>query len=329
MIRAGALLCALALFLCAPPAWAGLRICNQTSYIAYAAIGIGTHGQTITQGWTRINPGDCADALPKPLTRTKYYLYARSSRAYSGEARDWGGDIQLCTKDTNFALLGSVSADCDLGDSFSEPYATIDTHAKTSWTTTLTEDNPPASLDAIRARGVQRLLTALGYKIAGPGAGKAQSAALADFRKRMKLAPGASYADLFDALETAALKVATPSGYSICNDTAGDIWAAIAIQSGLAAGTTGWWKIAPGACARALTEPLTVDRVFLHVEGHNKPALVSGPAKFCIANITFEVRGAANCAARGLTQAGFAATVTKGMSGYAAHVGNDGLVSRR
>jgi uncharacterized membrane protein len=53
---------------------------------------------------------------------------------------------------------------------------------------------------------------------------------------------------------------------------------------------------------------------------------VGGPEKFCVTPAVFEIRGAQNCAGRALTEAGFAATPTKGLAGYVARIGPGGLV---
>ena len=58
----------------------------------------------------------------------------------------------------------------------------------------------------------------------------------------------------------------------------------------------------------------------------NGATLVSGPKKFCTTSVIFEIRGAENCAGRGLSEKSFALTLTKGMSGYVAHIGPLGLV---
>jgi uncharacterized membrane protein len=330
-LRAGAFLplSGFALLAGIPPAQASLKICNQTSYVLYAAVGWKAGADNVTQGWTRVVPGDCTDAIQAPLSAPNYYLYARTSKAHSGPSRAWGGAVQFCSKDTNFTLHTPGAVDtCATDDAFLMGYAPLGTRGMPSWTTTLTEENTIASDAASRAAGLDRLLGDNGMKIVGTGAAraKARDAAVAGFRKRMKLAANAGMSDLFDALETEALKVAAPAGYSICNDTDGVIWGAIGLAAGKEAVSIGWWKVPPGGCAHAVTEPLKIDRVYLHVEGHNKPTLVSGPAKFCTTSITFQLNGTNDCKKRGLAEAGFAATNTKNMTGYSAHIGNDGLM---
>ena len=312
------------------PANAALSICNQTSYILYTAAGYQAGATMFTRGWTRIVPGDCAAALPDPLSAPGYYVYARSSQAHSGPARAWGGNIRLCAKDANFALESPVTVPgCQGDDTFQLPFAAVATHGKKSWTMTLTESPLIASPDVARLAGIVRLLDDIGYKI-GPGdanGNKSRDDAMISFRKRMKLPETATNSDLYDALETAAIKTAAPAGYSVCNDSDGDVWAAIGLKSGTNWVSRGWWKVPPAGCAKTITDPLATDKVYLLVENHTSAYLVRGPAKFCITNIEFEIFGSGNCASRGLSEVGFAATDTRGRSGYAAHVGKDGLLA--
>jgi uncharacterized membrane protein len=322
--RAGFALCAVFLLALPHSAHAALTVCNRTSYVLYEAEGWTTPTDNDTQGWTRLIPGGCATPIQAMLTAPKYFLYARSSQAHGGEARAWGGTVQLCAKDGNFALKTPVtSTHCNEDEDYTVPFAPVNTHHMQSWTATLTESASIGTDEAARAAGLDRLLRDNGYKVSNV---KEREAALTQFRTRMKIAPKASAADLFDALETAALKASAPAGYSLCNDTAGEIWAALGFRDGKDAISAGWWKIPAGTCARALTKPINLDRVFVHAEGHNKPQLVSGKDQFCVANVTFQVTGAENCRTRGLSAMGFAVTDTKGKSGYAAHVGNNGLL---
>jgi uncharacterized membrane protein len=305
------------------PAHAALTVCNQTSYVLYAAIGYQEKTDAITQGWARIIPAKCANIYPRPLTSPAYYLYAKSSQAHSGPARAWGGKVRLCAKTTNFVLHEPLIMDTCPGDSFIMPFSRVQTHGRKNWSMTLTESAQLSSFDLARQAGIVRLLIDSGYKITDS---KSAEAALKDFYRRMKLNEHASNADLFDALETVALKSAAPMGYSICNDSSSQIYAAIGMRNGKDWVSRGWWKVDPGGCARALTQPLFYDKIYLLAQGHDNTRLVSGPEKFCVADVEYETSQRQNCASRGLSEAGFAVTLTKGLSGYAAHVGNNGLL---
>jgi uncharacterized membrane protein len=88
----------------------------------------------------------------------------------------------------------------------------------------------------------------------------------------------------------------------------------------------GWWTVQPGACAKTVTAPLKTDAVYLLAQKKGGGAVVTGAKTFCTTPVIFEITGAQNCAGRGLTEAGFAMTATKGMTGYIAHIGPLGLV---
>lgn len=310
----------------ASPAVAEFRVCNRTSYIVYAAIGFESGLQMLTRGWTRVLPGGCALALEGPLNQLEYFVYARSSQAHGGPAHAWGGRIRLCARETDFAIDVPVgTARCGSDDAFLVPYASVVTGHAASWTMTLAGNRHLTNAAAAREAGIARLLADIGYKV-GLGASGADSRALADFRTRMRLPVNTSDTDLFDALETEAHKTAAPAGYSVCNDGQTELWAAIALRSAHTSVARGWWDVPPGACAKLLTQPLAFDTVYLLAENHLNPKLVSGSTPFCIADSAFEFSGDKNCTARGVTQTGFAATNTKGKTGFAAHIGNDGLL---
>jgi uncharacterized membrane protein len=314
-----------ACMLVARPAAAEMHLCNQTSYVLYAAIGFPSGSGTATRGWTRIAPGDCALTLREPLNEKTYYIYARSSQAHSGPARAWGGLFRLCAKDTGFSLQTPAGApSCGSDDAYPMPFAAVSPHGHASWTTTFTESPVINTFYAAQQAGLARLLGDVGYK---GDLGEGQANVLAKLRAQLKLPANASPDEMFVALEARALKAAAPAGYSICNDADMVVWAALGTQTGTNAVSRGWWKIAPGGCAKAITEPLNSDRIYLLAEKHGNNHLVSGPAKFCVTDIEFEIYGNQRCSARGLAEAGFAVTSTKGLTGYAAHIGVSGLIS--
>ncbi len=324
-----ALLLALGFSLFANPSHAALTLCNRTSYVLYAATGTAADGGVAVQGWTRVTPGLCQTVVPGDLTATAYYLYARSSQAHSGAGRAWGGNVQICVKDTNFANRDTVNPLHSQSDDFFElPFAAVDTHRLKSWTATFSETPQLASLPQAQLAGFKRFLRDAGYRIASIDAApdKGADAALADFRRKLKLAPTATVADVFDALETEALKSATPAGYAVCNDTAKSVAAATGQKLRDDWISHGWWKIAAGSCAKVMADLSGIDSVFLLVQKIGGPLLVSGPNKFCVADIEFDIQGRGRCPSRGLTELGFAETRVKGLSGFAAHVGETGLI---
>ena len=313
-------------FLCAGRAAADFRVCNQTSYILYAAVGYEAGVQMLTRGWTRVRPGDCGTALQGRLNQLGYFLYARSSRAHMGPTRAWGGRIRLCAKETNFAIDVPVgAARCASDDAFLVPFASVATERKASWTTTLTETAHFATPADAKSVGIARLLGDLGYKVDTTASPQAVAQAVTDFRVRKHVSVRATNDDVIDALETEALKSSAPAGYTVCNDGQAEIWAAIGLSLNHGSASRGWWDVPPGACARILTMPLDVMAVYLHATKIGNPNLVSGSTMFCTGRGSFEFSGT-KCSGQGHSLVGFVETNTKGLSGYVAHIGNAGLL---
>jgi uncharacterized membrane protein len=311
----------------AAPASAALQLCNQTSYILYAAFGAATKAELDARGWSRIAPGDCATPIPQSLTAPAYFVYAHTSPAHSGPSRAWGGNVPICARDTNFALRNKLPVRaCPGPEYYKMPFAVIDRHGRASWTTSFTESPDLKTLKDAKRAGIDRLLEDLGYHVNVPGE-RARDLALEDFHKRAKLAADASSGALFAALEIQAMKAAAPAGYTVCNNSEMPLWVAIALQASNKLSTRGWWQVARGACSRLITEPLRTDRVYLLAQSKGKPPLVTGPAKFCIEDSQFELSGKPACRGKGFSVAGFAATDTKGRSGYVAKIGDNGLAS--
>ena len=308
------------------PALADLKLCNQTSYVIYTAIGAATKTELDVRGWTRVEPGDCATPISDALKATAYFMYARASQGYSGIQRAWGGGVQICARDTNFSVRMKLPVKaCPGGEFYKMPFAVIDRHSRSSWTTTFTESDDIKSLKEAKRAGINRLLESLGYHVNVPGE-RARDLAIEDFHKRLKLPADASDSDLFDAMETQALKGAAPSGYTICNDSNEMLWAAVGLPKGRNLVSRGWWQIETGACSRVLGEPLKADHVYLFVQGKSKVPIVSGPAKLCTARNEFEISEKDRCSGRGLSKVGFAQTDTKGRSGYVVNVGETGIL---
>ena len=143
----------------ASAASAGLKLCNRTSYVLYAATAFPAGAETVTKGWTRIVPGTCQVAIKEALIAPVYYVHAHSSLAHSGSSRAWGGKFSFCVKDTNFVTHVALTvAGCPSDDLFALPFAEIDTHHMRAWTMTFSEPPDVASMDDAARKGLKRLL---------------------------------------------------------------------------------------------------------------------------------------------------------------------------
>jgi len=326
-----ALLLALLVIWFAPvPAHAALTLCNRTSYILYAATSAVQSPGSDTRGWTRVAPGECEIARKEPLTAEGYLVHARSSLSHSGPARSWGGAYPVCVKDANFAIRQTVTQPyCSAEDTFALPFASLNNRGKSVWTMNF-DEQPVMSRGEAQLAGVKRLLADNGYKIARIDGkpDKATGAALTDFRKRMRFDALAGNTVLFRILETQARVKVAPAGYTVCNETGESMLVALGQTEPGAKPVSvsrGWWTVEPASCAKAVTTPLKADAVYLLAQRKNGSTLVGGLEKFCVTSVAFEIRGSQDCAGRALTEAGFAATPTKGLSGYIARIGPAGL----
>ena len=320
-------LAALVLALGCAPAQAALTLCNRTSYILYAATSAIQSPRSETQGWTRIAPGDCQLARKEPLTAETYLVHARSSLAHSGAARAWGGNFPVCVKDGNFTLkYGVTQPVCTDEGSFALPFAPLDNKGHANWTMNFDDQPALGSLSAAQLAGVKRLLADNGYKV-GPIDGKpdkATGAALNDFRTKMHFPPNADNSALFETLEKEARKKIAPAGYTVCNDGREAVMVALAQNDAGKPVSRGWWTVQPGACAHAITTPLSSDAVYALVLRKGGGTLAGGAQRFCTTPAPFDIQGS-DCAARKYNEAGFARTDTRGKPGYVAHIGPSGL----
>jgi uncharacterized membrane protein len=315
---------------CFAPAQAALTLCNRTSYVLYAATSAVQSPRSETTGWTRIAPGDCQLTRKEPLTAETYLVHARSSIAHSGSARAWGGNVPVCVKDGNFTIRRGAAQPGCVADNFALSFAPVDNRGKSVWTMHF-DEQPAMSLTQAQLAGVKRLLKDNGYKIARIDGkpDKATGAALADFRKRMRFTDKDGNTELFGALEREARKAVAPAGYTVCNEAKDVLMVALAQNDGGKSVSRGWWTVDPGACAKAITTPLSSEAVFLLAQRKTGGSLVTGPQRFCVAQAAFEISGADNCSTRGLTEAGFARTLTNGIGGYVARIGPLGLMQTR
>lgn len=307
------------------PAHAALQLCNQTSYVIYAATGEQQSSQILTRGWTRIVPGNCANAIAVPLKAASYFVSARSAHAQGAAPRIWGGQFQFCVQNSNFSLTTQVTnAGCNAPGTFQAPFAPIATNGASSWTMTFTEQPALATPDDARAAGLRRLLNDLGYQPAQDA--RSLGNAIGRYRAHMKLPASISPDDLFASLEAQdARKTVPQQGYSICNDGSAEIWAALGLKAGSDFVSRGWWGIAAGACTVAINTALGHDAVYLFASKEGNNHLVTGPMAFCASNTQFDIKGRDRCAARGLSTLGFVATNPKGAPAFTARIGDKGL----
>jgi uncharacterized membrane protein len=110
------LMCVSAALAFAKPAAAALAFCNRTAGAIDAAVGYhdaDENGapQWVSEGWWRIEPGQCARVYGKPLTQRFYFYYATALTASAGkDVFVWGGKYLFCTDNKAFRAAGD--SDC-------------------------------------------------------------------------------------------------------------------------------------------------------------------------------------------------------------------------
>lgn len=118
----------------AAPAYADLRICNQTANVVSVALGYRAERGWMSEGWWQTPPGDCRTLYQGDLQRRFYYLYAVDD--IGGGA--WDGQVFMCTRDETFTIFGVE--DCLARGYERTGFFEIDTQNRTDWTMQLTEN---------------------------------------------------------------------------------------------------------------------------------------------------------------------------------------------
>ena len=302
------------LWLLASPARAEYQLCNETSYVLDAAIGVTKDGKISTQGWFRVNPGACKVLIKDKLKKQPLYLYTRTPKLYDQVLRKYSGGRQFCISNADFML--SNAEKCSGPAQKKVPFLEIKPETA-DWTTWLTGETA-FKLDSAGWAGVQRLLAMLGYDIGTiDGVNGAQTKrALEDFLTKTKLAvKKKTGTEVFNALFASVLARQDNVGLKICNETRYLIWTAIGGREEKSIVTRGWYKISPGECIRPIRKPLNGQMIFSYSEAVDKngpammegniPLVWDGDDKLCTSNSRFTIREQGNCAKRGLNETAF------------------------
>ena len=294
------------------PARADLRLCNRISYVVDAAIAVESGGAATTRGWFRIDPGQCRVVLEKPGDGEQYYVHARVPPAY-GDAPFAQGQVNFCVGTGNFVL--NRPRNCGGGQSAASFNAIRPTPAETGLVAYLAEDAEYTDAQA-RDAGIQRLLVVAGYDanpIDGIRGAKTDQALIQFLNDHNLPATTAGRTDFFNILLEAAQRPGV--GFSWCNDIANTVMAAIGIEDANGILTRGWYRVEPGKCVRPdiAGHPLRLYSFGEAVDADGQPlkrgdkALAwGGDVSLCTRNVKFELTDRTDCAAKGLSSAGFA-----------------------
>ena len=297
----------------APPAYADLKICNRMSYVAETAIAVEEKGVAASRGWFRIDPGACRVVLQGTLQADRFYVHVRVSPVYGPSPLPQQGQAEFCVGRENFVSGGARN--CRSGQRPAPFTAVKPSGTPEDATVNLAEEAEYSEAQA-RDAGIQRLLVAAGYDAAPIDGirGARTDAVLMQFLHEHKLTPtAAAKSDFFDILLEAAQKPGT--AFTWCNDTVNTVMAAIGYDDRGMVTTRGWYRVEPGKCLKpdigasarriySFAEAIDADGRAMVSAG--KPIAWGGPDIFCTRPSKFEIADQGDCAAKGLTSAGFA-----------------------
>src|SRR5262249_18806414 len=93
-------------------ALSGLAFCNRTQDIVWAALGTETQGKKQSQGWWRLQPGQCAKVIKDRLGDSALYAFASVDRPEEGDVKQmWGGEHKFCIREPSFEIEDAT--DCE------------------------------------------------------------------------------------------------------------------------------------------------------------------------------------------------------------------------
>lgn len=308
-------LAALALFVTASAARADLELCNNTSFVIEAAIGVETKGAAATRGWLRVDPGACRSVLRGEITADHLYLHARALPLYGALQPLSASHINLCAGNGDFLIAGAHK--CSKPEERLLPFAEMRPTKNGNNATLYIAESAGYEPEQARVAAIQRLLILAGFDAApiDGSFGPKGEAALASFlRSRTLPADTSLRADFFDVLIAAARDGSAP-GLLWCNDTKFTVMAALAVEDNAVINARGWWRIEPGAClrpevprrfsGRLLSFAEAVDASGAPVESKGRPLAWGGTVRLCVKNIRFEIREHRNCESLGLETKAF------------------------
>ena len=90
---------------------AGLTFCNRTQDIVWSALGTDAGGKKTSQGWWRLQPGQCAKVIKDRLVDPYLYAFASVDHTEGAVDQTWGGAYKFCTRDSSFEI--DEANDCE------------------------------------------------------------------------------------------------------------------------------------------------------------------------------------------------------------------------
>ena len=123
----------------AAPAFADLRVCNQSTNQVSIALGYRADKGWQSEGWWVAPPTKCAIVYQGDLHSRFFYLYVADDIG----GGTWDGSVYMCSRDESFTIFGVE--DCLARGYERTGFFEVDTQNRTDWTLQLTD---PANNDA-------------------------------------------------------------------------------------------------------------------------------------------------------------------------------------
>lgn len=300
--------------LCAP-AHADLEICNRTSFVIDAALGIEDKGTAATRGWFRVEPGQCRGVLRGEPNYEKLFMHARALPIYGPVPPFTASPVQLCIGEEDFLVAGARR--CADAKYRLAPFAEVKPRKSENGIAIHVAEPADYTPDQARFAAIQRLLSLAGYGaepidgLPGPRS----DAALASFLRERNLPPDAVNTPAFLNQLMDAAREGAAAGLLWCNETKHTVMAALGIEESGNLISRGWWRVEPGACVRP-DLPRKATRIFSFAEAvdtvgaavvfKGRPLSWGGATNFCVRNSRFEISDQNDCLSRALTRQGFA-----------------------
>jgi uncharacterized membrane protein len=284
------------------------------SYVIEAALGLEHTGAVATRGWFRIDPGQCRNVMQGTIEAERILVHAETLPLYGAPPLPQTGHADLCVARGDFII--AAARRCTRSEQRLARFTEVKpADTERGPTVSLTEEGEYDDAQA-RLAGIQRLLVHAGYD-ANPIdgiQGRKTEAAIAQFLRDRKLSADAvNSTTFFDTLVEAAQR---PDGVNFvwCNETTFPVMAALGVEDRGVIVTRGWYRIEAGRCLRPdlRDKPRRLYSYAEAIDG-NGQVLVRGGRRLtwggdtplCTRNVRFELSDHADCAALGLTPAGF------------------------
>ena len=300
----------------ADAARADYRLCNETSYVVNAAIGVEAGGSVATRGWFEILPGRCRVVVEGPLDADKYYFYSRVPNYYDIAVTRFESGTRLCVGSSDFLITDATL--CSDPSHRMERFIEVQPKSQgNDWELALAEE-AEYTREQAGAAGVQRLLGMLGYdagRIDGVPGGQTRSAldafATASSQSIDEPTSPTVYAALLSELKAKQAGI----GLQVCNETRHLVWTALGIPEDGKLVSRGWYRIATGECLRPYKKPLDGSAIYSFgeavdengpiISADNIPLIWDGDTLLCTQSTRFSIVEHENCEAKGMTPTRF------------------------